>query len=130
MKTTYKDEFLPVPANVTVDVKSRVLRVKGPRGTLTKNLNHLDMEIIKKDSGISFQVWHGKRKHVACLRTARALIANLIIGVTKVRFYFSMETDNQPTKKKEQIPYNFSSTDASLSPTTSGCVRWKPERAH
>ena len=85
MKTTYKDEFLPIPANVTVEVKSRVLRVKGPRGTLTKNLNHLDMEIIKKDNGISFQVWHGKRKHVACLRTARALIANLITGVTKVR---------------------------------------------
>ncbi|KAG5456165.1 MAG: ribosomal protein L6, alpha-beta domain-containing protein [Olpidium bornovanus] len=83
MRDTFKDESVAIPADVTVDVKARRIRVKGPRGTLTKDLHHLDMEIVKKGKTVQFQVWHGKRKHVACLRTARSLIQNLITGVTK-----------------------------------------------
>ncbi|KAG5457224.1 MAG: 60S ribosomal protein L9, partial [Olpidium bornovanus] len=83
MRDTFKDESVAIPADVTVDVKARRIRVKGPRGTLTKDLHHLDMEILKKGKSVQFQVWHGKRKHVACLRTARSLVQNLITGVTK-----------------------------------------------
>ena len=36
-------------------------------------------------SQVVFTVWHGARKHVACLRTIRSLVGNMITGVTKVR---------------------------------------------
>lgn len=34
---------------------------------------------------ITLSVWHGGRKHLACLRTIRSLIENMIKGVTVVR---------------------------------------------
>ena len=34
---------------------------------------------------VVFTVWHGARKHVACLRTIKSLVENMITGVTKVR---------------------------------------------
>jgi len=84
MKDIYKDDTLDVPSNVEVSIKSRIVTVKGPRGVLTKNLRHLDIEIrLETPRKIRFIVWHGKRKHVACIRTVRSLINNMIVGVTK-----------------------------------------------
>jgi len=84
MKDIYKDDTLDFPDNVEVSVKSRIVTVKGPRGQLTKNLRHLDIEIkLEMPKRIRFIVWHGKRKHVACIRTVRSLINNMIVGATK-----------------------------------------------
>ena len=84
MKDIYKEEILAIPDNVKVDVKSRIVTVTGPRGALTKNFRHVDMDIVKLDTArLRLAVWHGKRKHVACLRTIRSLIHNMIVGVTK-----------------------------------------------
>lgn len=85
MKDIYKDEELEIPDGVSLTVKSRLVTVKGPRGELTKSLRHIDMEIKKVgDKKLRLVVWHGGRKHVACLRTVRSLIVNMINGVTKV----------------------------------------------
>ena len=85
MKDIYKDEDFEIPEGVTVSIKSRLVTVKGPRGELTKSLRHIDMEIKKvSERKIKLIVWHGGRKHVACLRTVRSLITNMIQGVTKV----------------------------------------------
>lgn len=86
MKDIYKDEEFDIPEGVSVNIKSRLITVKGPRGELTKSLRHIDMEIKKVgDKKIKLVVWHGGRKHVACLRTVRSLITNMINGVTKVQ---------------------------------------------
>lgn len=37
-----------------------------------------------KDNTVKFTVWHGARKHVACLRTVKSMVENMITGVTKV----------------------------------------------
>ncbi|EEB05723.1 60S ribosomal protein L9 [Schizosaccharomyces japonicus yFS275] len=79
----YKDENLPIPEGVTVDIKARVVTVTGPRGTLTKNLRHVDSEVKKQGNVLKFIVWHGSRKHNACLRTVRSIVNNMIIGVTQ-----------------------------------------------
>ena len=42
-----------------------------------------------KGSKLKFIVWHGGRKHLACLRTAKAAVANMIKGVT-VGFQYKM----------------------------------------
>ena len=88
MKDVLKTEELDIPDGVDVTVKSRLITVKGPRGTLSKNVRHIDMDIrlLKgKTNKITLAVWQGGRKHVACLRTIKSLIVNMILGVTKVR---------------------------------------------
>ncbi|KAI9271556.1 ribosomal protein L6, alpha-beta domain-containing protein [Phascolomyces articulosus] len=84
MKDIYKDDELTIPEGVTVDIKSRVVTVKGPRGELTKNLRHLNIEIkfVGKNL-LKFVVYHGARKHVAAIRTVRSHVNNMITGVTK-----------------------------------------------
>src|SRR6266581_2611982 len=87
MRDVLKTEELDVPSGVDVTVKSRLITVSGPRGTLTKNVRHIDMDIrvIKeKTTKVTLAVWQGGRKHVACLRTIRSMINNMITGVTKV----------------------------------------------
>jgi hypothetical protein len=85
MKDIYKEEEFDIPDGVSVNIKSRLVTVEGPRGKLTKSLRHIDMEIKKVgEKKIKLVVWHGARKHVACLRTVRSLITNMINGVTKV----------------------------------------------
>jgi len=89
MRDINATEELSIPEGVFVSIKSRIVEVKGPRGKLIKNLRHINMDIQlqthkKGDKPIiSLTVWQGGRKHVACLRTIRSLINNMIIGVTK-----------------------------------------------
>ncbi|KAG1220223.1 hypothetical protein G6F35_006865 [Rhizopus arrhizus] len=83
MKDIYKQDELEIPEGVKVNIKSRQITVEGPRGVLNKNLRHLAIEITVVDKKIRFVVHHGLRKHVACIRTVRSLINNMIVGVTK-----------------------------------------------
>lgn len=87
MRDILKTEELEIPEGVEVTVKSRLITVTGPRGTLKKNLRHADVDIrlVKgKTQRVTLAVWQGGRKHVAVLRTLRSLINNMVIGVTKV----------------------------------------------
>lgn len=91
MKDIYKEEEFDIPDGVSVNIKSRLVTVEGPRGKLTKSLRHIDMEIKKVgEKKIKLVVWHGARKHVACLRTVRSLITNMINGVTKVSDFITL----------------------------------------
>jgi len=86
MRDVIKTEELEIPVGVQIEVKARLITVAGPRGTLTKNVRHIDMDIrvLKgKTTKVSLAVWQGGRKHVACLRTIRSLINNMVTGVTK-----------------------------------------------
>jgi len=86
MRDVIKTEELDIPSGVEIVVKSRLITVTGPRGTLTKNVRHIDMDIrvLKgKTTKVTLAVWQGGRKHVACLRTIRSLINNMVTGVTK-----------------------------------------------
>jgi len=87
MRDVHSTEELDIPEGVDVTVKSRIITVKGPRGTLVKNVRHIDMDIrlvkTKSAAKVTLAVWQGGRKHVACLRTIRSLISNMIKGVTK-----------------------------------------------
>jgi large subunit ribosomal protein L9e len=87
MKDVLKTEEYEIPEGVTIEIKSRIIAVTGPRGTLTKNVRHVNMDIQVqkgKPNKVVFAVWQGGRKHVAQLRTMRSLVENLVLGVTKV----------------------------------------------
>ncbi|WOO85545.1 60S ribosomal protein L9-A [Vanrija pseudolonga] len=87
MKDLSSVETLAIPADVTVKVKARTITVTGPRGTLTKNVGHVAMDIQIVGQKVTFTVWHGGRKHVACLRTIKSAVENMITGVTKGFLY-------------------------------------------
>ncbi|KAJ2055959.1 60S ribosomal protein L9B [Coemansia sp. S146] len=84
MKHISKDDIVTIPEGVTVDIKSRQITVTGPRGTLKRDLRHIQMDIQRPNkTEIRVIVWQGGRKHVACIRTVCSHIRNLITGVTK-----------------------------------------------
>ncbi|KAJ3188725.1 60S ribosomal protein L9 [Gaertneriomyces sp. JEL0708] len=84
MKSIVQDKDITIPEGVTVDVKSRIVRVTGPRGALSRDFKHVSLEITKlAKSKINVKVWHGGRKHIACIRTIASHIENMIKGVTK-----------------------------------------------
>ena len=89
MRDILKTEELDVPEGVKVSIRSRLIVVEGPRGKIEKNVRHINMDIqlVKtKVNKVTLAVWQGGRKHVACLRTIKSLIENLITGVTKVNY--------------------------------------------
>jgi large subunit ribosomal protein L9e len=90
MRDVQKNEELLIPEGVTVAIKSRVVVVEGPRGKLEKSIKHINMDLRLvspkaegRQSKVTLVVWHGARKHVACLRTVKSMIQNMITGVTK-----------------------------------------------
>jgi large subunit ribosomal protein L9e len=88
MRDLHTTEELTIPEGVDVSIKSRLIIVTGPRGTLKKNVRHVNMDIqlVKsKANKVTLAVWQGGRKHIACLNTIKSAINNMIIGVTKVR---------------------------------------------
>jgi large subunit ribosomal protein L9e len=89
MKYISQEKEITIPDNVTLTVKSRVVTCTGPRGMLVKNLAHISMELIIKGTKLIVKVWHGGRKHVACIRTVASHVENMIKGVT-VGFEYKM----------------------------------------
>ncbi|KAJ7368412.1 ribosomal protein L6, alpha-beta domain-containing protein [Mycena albidolilacea] len=86
MRDVLQTEELNIPEGIEVSIKSRLITVTGPRGTLSKNVRHVNMDIRLhkgKTNTVTLAVWQGGRKHVACLRTIKSLINNMITGVTK-----------------------------------------------
>ena len=84
-----------IASAVTVTIKSRIVTVKGPRGSVTKDFSHIGVELqiqkqaTKKRTGnfIRFRMWFGAYKQACAVRTVRSLINNMITGVTEVSFF-------------------------------------------
>lgn len=84
MKVLNTNQSVKVPDEVDVSVKSRVVTVKGPRGTLKKSFKHLAVDIFMPDKKtVRVEKWFGKRKELAAVRTVCSHITNLMTGVTK-----------------------------------------------
>ena len=66
MKTLLSSSFVTIPDGVKVTVKSRIIEVVGPRGTLTRNFKHLKLDIQHVDDGkkLRVEMWFGSRKQV------------------------------------------------------------------
>ena len=85
---------LTVPKGVTVAIKNRKVTVTGPRGTLSRDFQHIrvDLRLAKKGDGqqVIAELWFGNRAQLATLRTVLTHIDNMIIGTTK-GFLFKMK---------------------------------------
>lgn len=88
MKTILRTENIKIPEGVTVEIRARVITLKGPRGTLTKDLKHIPIDLRKVDANtIQVDRWFTSGKSNSVIRTACSHIENMITGVTKVRAY-------------------------------------------
>jgi large subunit ribosomal protein L6 len=73
---------IPVPSGVTVDLKESEVVVKGPQGTLTRNLP--DGITISKDGDLlEVARVDDEREHRALHGLTRSLVANMVTGVTE-----------------------------------------------
>lgn len=83
MKEINTFQLVKVPDNVTCSVKSRVVTVKGARGTLVKSFKHLALDIyMPKEKVLKVEKWFGKKKQLAAVRTVCSHINNMFKGVT------------------------------------------------
>lgn len=107
MKPINTSQTLSIPENVTVALKGRQVTVTGPRGTLVEDYHHIAVEITRTGKNkLKVSVWHGARKHIACIRTVCTSILNMIKGVT-LGFQFKMRS------AYSHFPINVSITDGS-----------------
>ncbi|MCL4133039.1 UNVERIFIED_CONTAM: hypothetical protein GTU68_008653 [Idotea baltica] len=86
MRIINTSQTVKVPTNVFVSCKQRLVKVKGPRGVLTRSFKSLQIDIkitrMKKGAEITVEKWFGNKKQVAAVRTVCSHISNMIKGVT------------------------------------------------
>jgi large subunit ribosomal protein L6 len=73
---------VPVPAGVEVSVDAGLISVKGPLGTLSHALSP-SVSVTCEEQGVVFRVADESRHARAMSGTLRALVANMVRGVSK-----------------------------------------------
>jgi large subunit ribosomal protein L6 len=72
---------VPVAKGVTVELQGQSVTVKGPKGTLTMQLSN-EVQVQQQDSGVQVAARSGSRFANAMAGTTRALINNMVNGVS------------------------------------------------
>merc|ERR1712156_295660 len=118
MKVINTNQSVTIPEDVDASVKSRVVTVKGPRGTLIKSFKHLAVDISMPDKKtVRVEKWFGKKKELAAVRTVCSHISNLCEGGTlvevrnflgekytrRVRMHEGVKCENSKEQKDELI---------------------------
>jgi large subunit ribosomal protein L6 len=73
---------IPVPSGVTVTIDGTTVTVKGPKGELTRQFRP-EMRIEQQDGEVSVARPSDSKEHRAVHGLTRALLANMVIGVTE-----------------------------------------------
>ena len=73
---------IPIPKEVKIDLKGDLLTVKGPKGELKRKI-HPSVNILAENDQIVVSVNDGNRGSKALHGLFRALIANMVTGVTQ-----------------------------------------------
>ena len=72
---------IAVPATVDVTIEGRHLTVKGPRGTLTRDL-HPDMTVSREEGNLVVTRPTEQKTHKQLHGLTRTLVNNMVVGVT------------------------------------------------
>ncbi len=72
---------ITVPAGVDVQVEGRSITVKGPKGTLSREL-HPDMRIVREDGKLVVERPSEDKMHKQLHGLTRTLVNNMVTGVT------------------------------------------------
>ncbi len=72
---------VPVPSGVEVTVSGEMITVKGPKGTLSREIPG-DIEVAQDDGVLTFSRPDDDRKNRALHGLVRSLVNNMVVGVT------------------------------------------------
>lgn len=75
-------KIIQIPAGVSISVDSNVVTVKGPKGTLTQDIDP-DMTVVVEDGILRVERPTEQKRHKALHGLYRSLIANMVIGVSE-----------------------------------------------
>jgi large subunit ribosomal protein L6 len=73
---------ITIPSGVNVTLDNTVITVKGPKGTLTREL-HRDMKLVVAENEISVERPSDNKLHRSLHGTTRSVVANMVNGVTE-----------------------------------------------
>jgi large subunit ribosomal protein L6 len=73
---------VPIPSGVEITINGQLVSVKGPKGTLSI-VSHAAMEVTQEDSSVIVKRPSDSRENRSLHGMTRALINNMVIGVTK-----------------------------------------------
>ena len=73
---------IPIPSGVEVKVEGNLVTVKGPKGTLTREI-HKDMKVTVEGNEVSVTRPSDDKFHRSLHGTTRTIVANMINGVTQ-----------------------------------------------
>lgn len=73
---------ITIPNGVNVTLDNTVITVKGPKGTLSREL-HRDMKVVVAENEISVERPSDNKLHRSLHGTTRSVVANMVSGVTE-----------------------------------------------
>jgi large subunit ribosomal protein L6 len=73
---------IAVPETVTIDVDGAQVTVKGPRGTLARNIP-AEMSLVRENGTLLVERPSETKPHKALHGLTRTLVANMVTGVTQ-----------------------------------------------
>jgi large subunit ribosomal protein L6 len=73
---------ITIPGGVNVTLDSTTITVKGPKGTLSREL-HKDMKIVVEGEAITVERPSDNKLHRSLHGTTRSVVANMVNGVTQ-----------------------------------------------
>ncbi len=71
-----------IPAGVEVSLGASEVSIKGTKGTLTRKI-HADVEVTQEGTVLKMKARSSAKKSVALAGTTRALLNNMVVGVTQ-----------------------------------------------
>jgi hypothetical protein len=85
MKLLVASNTVTIPDDVIVEVKSRAVHVKGPRGELSRDFKHLSIDMFMGEEDgkkiLKVDCHFAKRKRLASIRTVCSHVKNMITGM-------------------------------------------------
>ncbi|AZK46037.1 MULTISPECIES: 50S ribosomal protein L6 [Paenibacillus] len=73
---------ITVPSGVDITLDNNVITVKGPKGTLTREL-HKDMKVTVENNEITVERPSDHKTHRSLHGTTRSVVSNMVSGVTE-----------------------------------------------
>ncbi|MFD0716720.1 50S ribosomal protein L6 [Paenibacillus sp. GCM10027626] len=73
---------IQVPGGVNISLENSVITIKGPKGTLSREL-HKDMNIVLDETSLTVERPSDNKLHRSLHGTTRSVIANMVNGVTE-----------------------------------------------
>jgi large subunit ribosomal protein L6 len=74
-------KIIPIPDKVTITIEGKTVTVKGPKGQLTMDI-HPEMDVVQENGTLQVVRPSDERNHRALHGLTRALVANMVTGVT------------------------------------------------